>query len=107
MDGEQLIMSRKPTYDLTTIQAAFKTVDSLIMTGSARQGAFALGFSDQDVVDAVQALVVSDFYKSMPPTASGFTAMQDVYKPTFNGVGLYIKFQILPSGELILSFKEK
>ena len=86
------------------------------MTGSARRGAFALGFSDQDIVDAIQAISPADFFKSMAPTKVGFTAMQDVYKPVFpykdeNGavidVALYVKFQILPSGELLLSFKEK
>jgi len=31
--------------------------------------------------------------------------MHDVYKPGFKGVDLYIKFQVLSSGQLLLSFK--
>jgi hypothetical protein len=43
----------------------------------------------------------------MAPFKIGFTAPQDVYKSMFNGIALYIKFQINSSGELIVSFKEK
>lgn len=60
-----------------------------------------------DVVNAIQALTKYDFYKSMPPEKPGFIAWQDVYKSHFNGIALYIKFQIGTQGELILSFKEK
>ena len=49
-------MTNKPTYDLATIQSAFSSVNTLKMTGSARRGAFALGFSDQDIIDAIQAM---------------------------------------------------
>jgi len=66
-----------------------------------------LGFSDQDVIDAIQALTEKDFYKSMPPVNTNFTAWQDVYKPRFRGIDLYIKFQIDRRGETIISFKEK
>lgn len=100
-------MSGNPTYDLASIKAEFKNVNSLRMTGSARQGAVALGFSDQDVVDAIQAITSADFYKSMPPINPSFSAMQDVYKPSFKGVDLYVKFQVLASGQLVLSFKAK
>ena len=100
-------MSITPTYDLATIKATFCSVTALRMTGSARRGAFELGFSDHDVVAAIQALDPIDFYKSMPPTTPGFTAMHDVYKPIFNGVGLYIKFQLLANGQYLVSFKRK
>lgn len=100
-------MAGNPTYDLASIKAEFKSVNSLRMTGSARQGAVALGFSDQDVVDAIQAINPEDFYKSMPPKHPQFSAMQDVYRPSFNGVELYVKFQILASGQLVLSFKAR
>ena len=100
-------MIEKPTYDLATIKSAFKTVNTLRMTGSARRGAVELGFSDQDVVNAIQALEPLDFYKSMPPVNISFSSMQDVYKSTFNNVGLYIKFQLLSNGQIVLSFKPK
>ena len=100
-------MSSAPTYDLGTIKSTFNSTSSLRMTGSARQDAFALGFSDRDVVDAIQALTPDDFYKTMSPNTPGFTAMHDVYKPNFKGFDLYVKFQVLADGQLLLSFKEK
>lgn len=75
------------------------------MTFTAMNGQYALGFTDQDVVDAIQALTTDDFYKSMPPIREGFTAWHDVYKSTFKGRRLYIKFQIDIKGEMIVSFK--
>jgi hypothetical protein len=77
------------------------------MTYSAMQGQYELEFSDQDVVDAIQTLTSTDFYKSMPPEHEGFSAWQDVYKPTFKGVKLYVKFQIDKRGEVIISFKAR
>ncbi|MCP3907634.1 MAG: type II toxin-antitoxin system MqsR family toxin [Oceanicoccus sp.] len=100
-------MSSTPSYDLNAIKRAFSDVSALRMTGSARRGAFELGFSDEKVVAAIQALTRADFYKSMSPKTAGFTAMQDVYKSRFRGVDLYIKFQLLPDGQLLLSFKAR
>ncbi len=107
MWGDGTVTRKSPTYDLATIQVTFSTVDTLRMTGSARRGAVALGFSDQDVVDAIKALSPDDFYKSMPPVNPAFTAMQDVYKSVFHGIELYIKFQLLSDGQIVLSFKQK
>ena len=70
-------------------------------------GQLLLNFSDVDVVNAIQALTSNDFYKSMSPEKPGFTAWQDVYKSSFQGAELYIKFQINHKKELILSFKER
>ncbi|QBR83820.1 type II toxin-antitoxin system MqsR family toxin [Legionella israelensis] len=102
-------MSEKktPEYVLEDIKKAFSRADRLRMTVSAKQGQVSLGFTDEDVVSAIQALTNRDFYKSMAPRRPGFTAWQDVYKSQFKGVELYIKFQVGTRGELILSFKEK
>ncbi|HAT1597535.1 TPA: type II toxin-antitoxin system MqsR family toxin [Legionella pneumophila] len=102
-------MSEKktPEYVLEDIKKAFSRADRLRMTVSAKQGQVSLGFTDDDVVGAIQALTNRDFYKSMAPRHPGFTAWQDVYKSRFKGVELYIKFQVGTRGELILSFKEK
>ena len=100
-------MATEPTYDLNTIKSDFSSTATLRMTLSARQGAFDLGLSDNDVIRAIQALTAADFYKSMSPKKAGFTAMHDVYRPHFEGVDLYIKFQRLANGQLLLSFKEK
>ncbi|GGI82437.1 type II toxin-antitoxin system MqsR family toxin [Legionella impletisoli] len=99
--------SKAPTYHLNDIKKAFNSANKLRMTVSAKQGQILLGFSDEDVVNAIQNLDWLDFYKSMAPRKPGFTAWQDVYKSHFKGVDLYIKFQVGQSGELILSFKEK
>ena len=102
-------MSEKktPEYVLEDIKKAFSRADRLRMTVSAKQGQVSLGFTDDDVVGAIQALTNRNFYKSMAPRHPGFTAWQDVYKSRFKGVELYIKFQVGTRGELILSFKEK
>ena len=99
--------SKEPKYNLDTIKLVFQSVDKLNMTASAMQGQYGLGFSDEDVVDAIQALKDMDFYKSMPPKHTSFSAWQDVYKSTFKEVGLYIKFQIDKRGEVIISFKAR
>lgn len=98
---------RTPEYNLENIKKVFSRADHLRMTVSAKQGQVSLGFTDEDVVNAIQALLERDFYKSMAPQHPGFTAWQDVYKSRFKGVELYIKFQVGTRGELILSFKEK
>lgn len=105
--GNAMSVSRRPSYNLSDIKKAFSNEHLLRMTVSAKQGQLALGFSDHDVVEAVQSLTSNDFYKSMAPVTPGYTAWQDVYKSNFKGVHLYIKFQVNTYGELILSFKEK
>lgn len=106
-EQENLKYSKKPKYNLDTIKSAFCSVDKLNMTFSAMQGQYELGFSDQDVVDAIWALTDADFYKSMPPEHAGFSAWQDVYKSVFKRTELYIKFQIDKRGEVIISFKAR
>ena len=101
------MIEKQPKYNLAHIKRAFRRVSQLRMTYSAIQTQYLLGFSDQDVVATIQALTGKDFYKSMPPLRAGFTAWQDVYKPLFKGVELYIKFQVDRRGEVIVSFKEK
>ena len=96
-----------PTYDLKNIKKVFCSSDKLVMTSSAKKGQVSLGFSEEDVVDAIQALKKADFYKSMPPVHQAFSAWQDVYKARFKAVDLYIKFQVNMKRELILSFKGK
>jgi hypothetical protein len=103
----KIIQSKKPIYDIAKIKLAFSSTNKLNMTYSAMQGQYELGFSDQDVVSAIQALTRADFYKSMPPKHRGFSAWQDVYKIIFKEMKLYIKFQIDKRGEVIISFKAR
>ncbi len=77
------------------------------MTGSARVTMVGLGFHEQDVINVIKAMTPSDFYKSMKPTNPGFKNWQDVYRPFYKGVELYMKFQLGQSGQIVISFKEK
>ena len=77
------------------------------MTGSASRTMFSLGFDEDDVVQVIQALTPSDFFKSMEPNDSGFINWQDVYRPYYKGIQLYVKFQLGPRGQVVVSFKER
>jgi motility quorum-sensing regulator / GCU-specific mRNA interferase toxin len=52
-----------------------------------------MGFSSQDMVDAIQQLKRKDFVKSMT-TYADHRIWQDVYNTEYNGYSLYIKFQV-------------
>ena len=101
--------SATKTYSLEKIKQQFSSINGLRMTGAARQGIVSLGFSLEDVVDAIQSLEDSDFYKSMSPNNPNFVCWQDVYKSSFKGTDLYIKFQQARDNTfyMLLSFKEK
>lgn len=98
---------RKPTYDLSSVKAAFCQPERLAVTLKARQDATRLGFDDQDIVDAIQSMERRHFYKSMTSFAD-HAAWQDVYHVPFNGVLLYVKFTAdRVTVFRLLSFKEK
>lgn len=107
MKDQKTRTGKEPKYNLDIIKLTFNAVDKLNMTVSAMQGQYELGFSDQDVIDVIQALTSADFHKSMSPVHLGFSAWQDVYKPVFKKVPLYVKFQIDKRGEVIISFKAR
>lgn len=94
------------TYDLEAIKLAFPTTIKLRVTNTALRDARAMGFSQQDMVDAIQQLKRTDFVKSMT-THADHRVWQDVYNTEFNGYLLYIKFQVDEMGHFIISFKEK
>src|SRR5262249_24556571 len=97
---------KKPTYDLATLKAAFSNPNELRMTLTARQGAFALGLTSEDIVAIIQSLERAHFDKSMTTYASA-QLWQDVYKAPWAGTRLYIKFSLNAAGkELLVSFKE-
>lgn len=100
-----MVSKDKPSYSLALIKKTFSRVNDLNMTFSAMAGQYELGLSDQDVVDAIQALDSKDFYKSMPPKNPLFSGWHDVYKSHFLGEYLYIKFQFDKHGKVIISFK--
>ena len=103
-----MAIKRKPHHDLAAVQARFADVDSLEITRKAIEGARALGYSLEDIVEAVQALERGDFIKSetahSPPNSR---VWHDTYHLPWDGLRLYLKF----AGETLIdvtltSFKE-
>lgn len=95
---------RTPHYPLAGIQAQMATVQNMNLTVSAKSGIRAVGMAQADALAVVQGLTRKDFFKSMT-TYADHRIWQDVYHGQWNGVGLYIKFQL--AGEyFIVSFKE-
>ena len=99
--------TNKPFYNIDKLKLHFNKLEKLNMTYSAVHGQLELGFSKQDVVDAIQSLKQSDFSKSMLPVHLDFNEWQDVYKSTYKNRDLYIKFQVNKNGEMIVSFKAR
>jgi len=97
---------RVRTDDLEDIKIIFSSKEKLRVTSTALRDARAMGFSQQDMVDAIQQLKRTDFVKSMT-THANHRVWQDVYNTEFNGYLLYIKFQVDEMGHFIISFKEK
>jgi motility quorum-sensing regulator/GCU-specific mRNA interferase toxin len=79
---------RVMTYDLEAIKHAFSTVKKLRVTATALKDARSMGFTQQDMVDAIQQLKRKDFIKSMT-TYSDHRIWQDVYNTEYNGYSLY------------------
>lgn len=103
-----MAIKRKPHHDLAAVQAKFAKVDTLEITRTAVEGARALGYSLEDIVEAVQALERGDFIKSetahSPPNSR---VWHDTYNLPWDGRRLYLKF----AGETLIdvrltSFKE-
>lgn len=97
---------RVMTYDLEAIKQAFSSVKDLRVASTALKDARAMGFTRQDMVDAIQQLKRKDFIKSMT-THVDHRIWQDVYNTEYNGYFLYIKFQVDEMGHFVISFKEK
>lgn len=85
---------------------AFARTKQLRITASGLQGARAMGFSSQDIIDAIHSLQRNDFVKSMT-TYHDHHVWQDVYNVSFKGYLIYIKFQVDEQGHFVISFKEK
>lgn len=101
-------IKRKPHHDLAAVQAKFAELNTLEITRAAVEGARALGYSLEDIVEAVQALERGDFIKSetahSPPNSR---VWHDTYNMPWDGRWLYLKF----AGETLIdvrltSFKE-
>ena len=73
-------------------------------TLSALAGGAALGFDFADMLDVINALKPSDFYKSMT-THADHRVWQDVYRPVTCAGEVYLKLTVIDD-VLIVSFKE-
>jgi len=101
-------IKRRPHHDLTAVKVKFALVETLEITRSAVEGARALGYALEDIVEAVQALEGGDFIKSetahSPPNSK---VWHDTYNLPWDDQWLYLKF----AGETLIdltltSFKE-
>lgn len=97
----------KPHYDLTTLQLDVLKLGAAAFTKTALDGGRDLGLSSAEMVEVVNALRRSDFYKSMT-THADHTVWQDVYYPTLaDGVVLYVKVTYRVQGPPVISFKRR
>ena len=103
-----MAIKRRPHHDLAAVKAKFARVDTLEATRTAIMNARALGYSLDDIVEAVQALEPGDFIKSetahSPPNSR---VWHDAYNLPWDDRLLYLKF----AGETLIdvvltSFKE-
>ena len=103
-----MAIKRKPHHELAAVQAKFAQAGTLEITRTAVEGARALGYSLEDIVEAVQELESGDFVKSetahSPPNSK---IWHDTYNMPWDGRWLYLKF----AGETLIdvmltSFKE-
>jgi motility quorum-sensing regulator / GCU-specific mRNA interferase toxin len=103
-----MAIKRKPHHNLAAVQAKFAQVETLEITRTAAEGARALGYSLEDIVETVQTLETGDFIKSetahSPPNSK---VWHDTYNMRWDGRWLYLKF----AGETLtdvtlISFKE-
>lgn len=97
---------RKPTYDLHGFQQEFCAVGALRMTRTAQDTALELGLTLEDVVQIVQSMKRTHFFKSMT-TLGDHRIWQDVYYVPWGDLVLYVKLMIDELGRLIVSLKEK
>lgn len=92
------------TYSLSDIKKLIAS-RQYVITRPSLDGAFALGFDDQDICECIcDYLDSTHFYKTMPAEQRpGF--MQDVYRITYEEQPVYLKLQIALGKAVVISFK--
>jgi len=88
---------RKPHTDLNAFKQLFRRGTARVITATARKGAVAMGFMDEeDILSVVNRLGPEHFYKSMTIHGS-HKIWQDVYRyQDDSNNALYIKLQLSP-----------
>ncbi|WP_246661531.1 MULTISPECIES: type II toxin-antitoxin system MqsR family toxin [unclassified Tardiphaga] len=103
----QMPEHNKPTHDLKTVQSVFSNTQGLHITGTALRDAAALGYGSEGIIETIQSIEASHFYKSMPSEKKPGT-WQDVYRVPDGDIELYVKFTSDVVTEFrLLSFKER
>ncbi len=98
---------RKPHYSLSRLQELVRDPATRQITASSRRGATEFNWSEEEIVQCIVGLTRQDFYKSMT-TYQNSKIWQNVYRPTFRRVELYVKLQISPNEEgVVISFKPR
>ncbi len=92
-----------PHCKLAIVHALVKA-NKVRATGTAIQGAAALGMSFGEVLNVIGSLSMADFRKSMT-THADHTIWQDVYTPTTPAGDVYLKLTVVED-VLVVSFKE-
>ncbi|HET6762321.1 MAG TPA: type II toxin-antitoxin system MqsR family toxin [Longimicrobiaceae bacterium] len=97
---------RIPTYPLGELQRLV-LAGQYVVTYTALSGAAELEMDAGDIREAVLGLTVADFYKTMEAEAIA-GRWQDVYRPMYEGVWLYVKLQLSRDGRtVVIQFKRK
>jgi hypothetical protein len=95
---------QEATYSLEEIKRLIVNGEYRI-TGTSLDGAFALGFDDQDICECIgDYLDGTHFYKTMPSEKRP-SLMQDVYRITYEKQPIYLKLQIVDERAVVISFK--
>lgn len=97
---------RKPAFDLRTVKKLVNNPATRIVTRQAFKDTVSQGWNEGDIVRCIGQLSSQDFYKSMTTYANS-RIWQDVYYPTYEEVGLYVKVQIGGADENVVSISFK
>ncbi|MDB4948361.1 MAG: hypothetical protein JWM27_1010 [Gemmatimonadetes bacterium] len=97
---------QNPTYDLAELQRLVRE-NHYVVTSKAVSGAASLSFDSDDIRDCVLGLRLDDLHKTME--AENVPGLwQDVYRPLYGGVRLYVKLQLSRHGKaVVIQFKRR
>jgi hypothetical protein len=102
-----------PTYELNEVKKLVRNGRYTVTRTAADTAAYDFGLSQSQIAQAVLALTLKDFYKTMPSELKP-DRWQDVYKPLLSvgdrNIRAYVKVQIIAqhpgSLAIIISFKQ-
>lgn len=102
----KVIDKRKPHYDLAELKKLIANKTTGEITSTSIRNAHALDISRTKIIEIVLSITSGDFYKSMTVHENN-KIWQDVYKPRYGDLRLYIKLQIKLDGKgIVIQFKK-